>query len=130
MLQQTSNTNKDLNVIKFVNSSVGYIVGQSGTILKTTNSGLSVNENDFRYPKSYSYPNPFKTFFTIKIDSNEVLSNANLSIFDLIGNKVEDVNGLYQNEFLIDRKNLKSGMYIYYVKQNDKLISKGKIIAE
>jgi len=38
---QTSGTTSNLNNVKFVNSSTGTIVGQSGKILKTTNSGTN-----------------------------------------------------------------------------------------
>ena len=35
-----------------------------------------------------------------------------------------------QNEISIDRKNLSSGIYLYYIKEKGNLLSKGKIIAE
>ncbi len=41
--QQTSNTNNNLNQVVFPTSSIGYAVGNSGTILKTTNAGTSWN---------------------------------------------------------------------------------------
>ena len=38
---QTSGTNNNLNNVKFINPNTGTIVGQSGTILKTTNAGTN-----------------------------------------------------------------------------------------
>lgn len=127
---QISNTNNNLLEIKFVGNNIGYIVGQSGTILKTTNAGLSVNENNLQIKQTKSFPNPFKNSFTIKIDNDETLSNATLTIYDLLGNKVDELTEINQNEILIERKNLNSGIYFYYIKENSNIISKGKIIAE
>ena len=127
---QISGTNNNLLEIKFVGNNIGYIVGQYGTILKTTNAGLSVNENNFQLNKTISYPNPFKSSFTIKIDYYQTLINATLTIYDLIGNKVDEINELNQNEVYVDRKNLSSGIYLYFIKENGNVISKGKIIAE
>lgn len=127
---QVSNTSNNLLEIKFVDNNIGYIVGQSGTILKTTNAGLSVNENNYPLKKTILYPNPFKSSFTIKIENYETLSNATLNIYDLLGNKVDEMTELNQNEITIDRKNLNSGIYLYYIKEKGNVISKGKIIAE
>ena len=127
---QISNTNSNLLEIKFVGNNIGYIVGQNGTILKTTNAGLSVNENNFLLKKTITYPNPFKSSFTIKIDNYETLSNATLIIYDLLGNKVDEMSNLNQNEISIERKNLSSGIYLYFIKEKGIAISKGKIIAE
>lgn len=38
-----SNTNRDLNSVHFPSESIGYIAGQYGTILKTTDGGNSWN---------------------------------------------------------------------------------------
>ena len=127
---QISNTNSNLLEIKFVGNNIGYIVGQNGTILKTTNAGLSVNENNFQLQKTITYPNPFKSSLTIKIDNYETLSNATLTIYDLLGNRVYEMTELNQNEILIERKNLSSGIYLYFIKEKEITISKGKIIAE
>lgn len=40
-ISQNSNTNQDLNCVRFVNESTGLIVGNAGVIRKTTNSGLT-----------------------------------------------------------------------------------------
>ncbi len=40
-INQISGTTEHLNAIQFVNSTTGYCVGDNGTILKSTNSGLS-----------------------------------------------------------------------------------------
>lgn len=41
--QQASNTSSDLNQVVFPTSSIGYVVGNSGLVLKTTNAGTSWN---------------------------------------------------------------------------------------
>jgi photosystem II stability/assembly factor-like uncharacterized protein len=127
---QISNTNNNLLEVKFIGSNIGYIVGQSGTILKTINAGLSVKENNFTLAKTITYPNPFKSSFTVKIDNFETLSNVTLTIFDLVGNKVVEMTELNKNEILIERKSLTSGMYLYFIKEKGITISKGKIIAD
>lgn len=127
---QASGTTNDLAEVKFFNATTGYIVGGWGTILKTTNGGLSTNDNKFLVRNVTAYPNPFNDSFKIKIDSDENLSNATVTIFDFIGNKVVEITDLQTNEICIKRNNLNSGIYFYYVKDNDMLIAKGKVIAQ
>ncbi len=40
-VQQTSNINKTLYSVKFINSSTGICVGENGIILRTTNGGVN-----------------------------------------------------------------------------------------
>lgn len=80
--------------------------------------------------KTISYPNPFKNSITIKIDPFETVSNATVTIYDLLGKKVAEISSVNQNIISIDRNNLESGIYIYTITKQGNLISKGKIIAE
>ena len=41
--------------------------------------------------KTISYQNPFKNSITIKIDPLETVSNATVTIYDLLGKKVAEI---------------------------------------
>ena len=127
---QVSGTSNNLLEVKFTDSATGYIVGQSGTILKTTNGGLSVDEISTTNSKSTISPNPFKNSFTVKMENGQTLSNATLTISTLLGSTVKVVKELNGSEFFLDGLQLNSGIYLYSITENEKLITSGKIIAE
>ncbi len=80
-----------------VDSFTGWIVGSGGMILKTTNGGggaISV-ENQSKELRDYylfqNYPNPFNPVTTISWNSPNS-GNALLEIFDVLGNKVDEIS--------------------------------------
>jgi hypothetical protein len=95
-----------------------------------------VNDNKGAVVKNYSlsaYPNPFNA--TVKITySLPEDSNAELTIYDLLGRKIESlVNGFVKkgsHEAVFNAKNLSSGIYLYtlrarsYMKTNKLMLMK------
>src|SRR3990172_2331516 len=120
---QSSGTPYSLRSIYFVNSLTGWTVGDLGTILKTSNGGISaLNPISNMIPEHYSlyqnYPNPFnpttKIRFSIPaIDGSN--GDVSLKIYDNLGREAATlVNeklkpGIYEAEF--DGSNLSSGVY-------------------
>ena len=76
------------------------------------------------------YPNPFTEQSILKISSAEKIENAELKIFDLVGNVVRVISGINMHEIKINRNNLLPGIYFYQLKNNGTLITQGKLIAQ
>lgn len=107
--------------IKFLNDTVGYCVGDAGTILKTTNGGVTaIQQTGTSIPESFSlsqnFPNPFNPVTSINFDI-PISSFTKLTVFDQIGREVEIlVNeqlspGSYKYEW--DAADFPSGIYFY-----------------
>ncbi|BDQ03133.1 YCF48-related protein [Ignavibacterium sp.] len=123
-----SNYSNDFYCIHMVDSLTGWIVGSGGMILKTTNGGggaISV-ENQSKELRDYylfqNYPNPFNPVTTISWNSPNS-GNALLEIFDVLGNKVDEISvgriSSGYNEITYDAKNLSSGVYFYQLSAKD-----------
>jgi len=76
----------------------------------------------------YIYPNPFHSF--IVLNSNIDLIAADLFIYDQLGKVVLTVQNINQKSTVIQRNNLTNGLYFFRLIEKDKLIAKGKIIAD
>ncbi|OFX17263.1 MAG: hypothetical protein A2033_00330 [Bacteroidetes bacterium GWA2_31_9] len=73
------------------------------------------------------YPNPFSENAVISIDNSE-FNNATLNITSVLGNSVKEIKNITGNQILINRENLKSGIYIYNFKESEKIIKTGKFV--
>src|SRR4030095_12423837 len=114
----------------FLNDNTGFTVGDSGTILKTTNGGVTGLEpfgNEI--PKDYNlyqnYPNPFNPVTKIKFDIpplNLPLTGGDreggvMKVYDILGREVaalvnENLKpGTYEVEW--DSSDYPSGIYYY-----------------
>jgi hypothetical protein len=80
-----------LNAISFRSDSIGYSVGDSGTILFTSNGGGINSVNEIKQPNEIvlyqNYPNPFNPITNIeyKINSRQ---HVQLKVFDVLGNEI------------------------------------------
>jgi len=72
------------------------------------------------------FPNPFKT--TAILQSSFSLKNANLFIYNMFGQKVKSLEGIYGKELTIERDKLSNGVYIYELIQSGVKLNEGKII--
>jgi len=108
------------NSIEFINPNIGFTCGQIGSVCKTTNGGVWVNnistETPTKYSLSQNYPNPFNPTTNIKfsiVNTGEV----KLVVYDIMGKEVQTlVNerlqpGTYEAAF--DGSSLNSGVYFY-----------------
>jgi hypothetical protein len=111
-----------LQSIYLVNNNTGWAVGGNGTILKTTNGGVSfveeeeIDEIPNDYIVSHNYPNPFNPSTKIKYSIPQS-SNVVIKVFDILGNKIETlVDGekpIGTYEITWDADNLPTGVYFY-----------------
>ncbi len=99
----------------------------TNTTLNTIDYTLSVNDIENGKTTITLMPNPFKDFTTIKIDGDN--ASYELRVFDMLGQLIrKDVTG--NNIFTIQRETLAAGVYMYEVVKGNKVIGKGKMVAE
>jgi photosystem II stability/assembly factor-like uncharacterized protein len=122
-----------LKSVFFVNAETGYISGYHGTLLKTTNggiTGITEKNQNFTYSLSQNYPNPFNPVTRIKYDiplSRGVSEGrgvlVKLIIYDILGREIETlVNetqkpGSYEVDW--DGSRYASGVYFYRLFNDD-----------
>jgi len=123
-LEQTSGTNENLNSIKFRGiNPTGYIVGDNGTILFTSNGGGINNVEEILQPERIhlyqNYPNPFNPSTTIEYEINS-RQYVQLKIFDLLGTEIstlvneEQEAGIHKIEFNKSESKIELGSGIYF----------------
>ena len=100
---------------------------RSNTTLNTINYKLSVNDIKAGTATITLQPNPFSQYTIIKIEGAE--APYDMVVYDMLGNVVrKEIAG--DNTFTIQRGTLASGMYMYEVLQQGKIIGKGKMVAQ
>jgi hypothetical protein len=113
--------------ISFTDDNNGTAVGWVGTILRTTNGGVTfIEDNERETPGNFTlmqnYPNPFNPTTTIKYQIPE-LSFITLKIYDVLGNEIttlvdeEKSAGNYGVNF--SASSLTSGIYCYQIKAGE-----------
>ncbi len=78
-------------------------------------------------------PNPSRAVTTIKINASNTNNNYRLEVYDVIGNPVYTTTN-HQNvdksRFVFDVSDWGGGMYFYFVVENDRRVSTGRIIVK
>ncbi len=75
------------------------------------------------------YPNPFSTFAAIMINDASQINNCELRIFNDLGEEV--INTVITQQLTtLETSNLPSGIYLYKVINNGKIIQSGKLISK
>lgn len=72
------------------------------------------------------YPNPFNVSTTIQF--NTKTTNAQLTIYNVVGQNVKTIKQITTNTVKIERDDLTAGIYFYELEQNSKTLSTGKLI--
>ncbi len=121
-IRQNSGTNNFLYGIVFSDAITGIVVGEGGSILKTTTGGTPIgiqqisNEAPHEFLLMQNYPNPFNPQTVISFQL-AVYSYTKLKIYDILGREVTTlVNeqlspGTYEVDF--DGSKFSSGIYFY-----------------
>lgn len=114
-------TERDLHAIYFYNEHHGFAVGDSGTILHTSNGGTTGIERSDEHPPdqfvlSQNFPNPFNPATTIKFQL-PVNSHVTLRVFDCLGREVtilvEGENRAGDYSVRWDASSVSTGIYFY-----------------
>ena len=115
---QSSGVTSNLNSVIFADSLIGYIVGDSGVILKTINGGdgTGIYENNLQNELSI-YPNPTNGKFQIQMDNGKLsIENYQLSIYNVYGEKVFQSANLQISKSIIDLSSQPNGIYFLQLK--------------
>ena len=134
---QNVSANVELNSIFFIDEYKGWVVGDSGTILHTTNGGQiytetkTVNKVIQKFVLSQNHPNPFNPSTKIKYSVPQT-SQVQIKVFDVLGNEIETLVdqekqiGTY--EIIWYAQQLPSGVYFYQLKAGDYIDTKKMIL--
>jgi len=127
--------NAEINDIFFVDSTMGFAVGNNGVILKYEIPDTVLNVNNLSLPKDFilhqNYPNPFnpETIISFKTARQSFIS---LKIFDILGNEIKtlvnEVKSAGNYKIKFHAEDLASGIYYYQLKAEDYLLTKKMIL--
>jgi hypothetical protein len=88
---------------------------------------LITNISEKEIIKSFKiYPNPFSISTTLQTNIN--LKNADLSICNVLGEKIKTIKNISGTELILQRDNLQNGIYIILLTENNKVITTEKLI--
>ena len=76
------------------------------------------------------YPNPVNDVAYIKLNTDEEIKNAELVVFDLLGNKVANITNVADRNFTLSLKNIANGTYLYKLLNNGAASGTGKIVIQ
>ena len=78
-------------------------------------------------------PNPSRAVTTIKINNNSHNDTYRLEVYDIIGNPVYTTSNAQSNDknrFMFDVADWEAGMYFYFIIENDRRVSTGRVIVK
>ena len=121
---ELSGTNNNLNSVHFTNSTNGYIVGDNGTILKTTQGPVGIKEINKIKSEFVVYPNPSTDIITI----NSTLPKGNLFLYNVTGSEFKKLF-FTTNNFNLDISDIAPGIYLIKI-ISEKGVALRKIVKE
>ena len=136
-IEQTSGTPHYKYSVFFIDNNIGWTVGDGGTILKTTNGGVSVgiqnvsSEIPDKFSLLQNFPNPFNPTTNIKFDIPKK-SFVKLVIYNLLGKEIttfvnEELNsGSYQADW--NASEYPSGIYFFRIEAEDFVLTKSMVL--
>lgn len=112
--------------IYFIDDNVGFVVGENGTILKTTTGGMATRDID---PKDNIkiYPNPSKNILVVDTISQQKLDK--LKVTDTSG-KIIHQQKICNSKTEINTTKFPTGIYFISVEENGKTLKTEKIIKQ
>jgi uncharacterized delta-60 repeat protein len=72
------------------------------------------------------YPNPFSSSTTIQ--TNQVLKNATLRVYNSLGEQLSEVENINESEIIFPRDNLANGFYFIQLTQDNRILAKDKLV--
>lgn len=78
--------------------------------------------------ESRIFPNPFTSNTTLDLSTNRDIQNYELRIYDIRGSEVKQISNIHPGKTVIERGNLRPGIYIYKIYCPEGLSNTGKLI--
>lgn len=100
------------------------------TVLDSIEGVLSLSLEDpvSLTPGIVAYPNPFGGSVTVRLD-RPVVGGLSLELFDFQGRLLRRIQGNDNQSVTLDRRGLPAGMYVYRLKNQERQLHCGKLIA-
>ena len=124
------------NSLYFLDFDLGWIVGNDGTIIKTTEGQSSIqnkNATPGYFALHQNYPNPFNPSTTICF-SLQKPEHITLKIFNLAGQEivtlVDDVRSTGEHQVQWQPDGLPAGIYFYHIKTNHQILQKKMLLIQ
>ncbi len=121
-IKQDKHIASELNCVFFLNDTLGWASGINGTLLRTTNGGVSFVDENIKpiqtFSLSQNFPNPFNptTIIQFELPHSQFVT---LKVFDILGREVNTLineilyRGVHSLTFDAQKYNLASGIYFY-----------------
>lgn len=124
-IQNTDSNSISVSSLFFIDENHGWVVGDNGGIMRTTNGGIGITPISAEVPERFmllqNYPNPFnpvtKIRFSIPSFAETTLRVVSLKIYDILGKEIAVLvnenltSGIYEVEW--NASNFTSGVYFY-----------------
>lgn len=106
------------------------VTDASSNVLCTSYTvNFTTGQNEIQSNASISiYPNPFREFTFLAMESDQALYNASLFIYDVFGKEVKRQKNINWSQIVIWRDQLPTGMYFYKLLENDYEVTSGKFV--
>jgi uncharacterized delta-60 repeat protein/uncharacterized repeat protein (TIGR01451 family) len=75
-------------------------------------------------------PNPFSNTAQLKLEGLENTDYLELEIFNLSGQRMQFLNNSQNGQFQLSRGEMSQGIYFFSVRQNGKVVARGKMVVE
>jgi photosystem II stability/assembly factor-like uncharacterized protein len=102
-----------LNSICMLNDSIGWMVGDEGTILRYNSEASNIFELDEN--KIVVYPNPFQDYLII----NSTIPLNKIEIFNIVGENIESIKVYNESSIELNSGNLPKGVYFLQIMTKD-----------
>lgn len=124
-IQNTSSNSIAVSSIYFIDENHGWVVGDYGGIMRTTNGGIGITPISTEVPERFmllqNYPNPFnpvtKIRFTIPVGAEMTGKVVSLKIYDILGKEIAVLvnEKLYPGTYEVEwnASKFSSGIYFY-----------------
>lgn len=96
------------------------------TLARYNNTITAINTIKDSTPAMLVFPNPFNDATTIQFPSTT--NNAELSIYNMFGQKVKTISNISDSTISLNRNELSSGFYVVSLTQNKKVVATSKIV--
>jgi V8-like Glu-specific endopeptidase len=127
-------TNNDLHIVYGIQTHVGrfLLIGKENffTIKEFIDLyGVGISEKQENKYNIEVYPNPMLDFVFIHVNglqvNNDIITFELFNSYGILRKKVENIT---ESKFMIERDDLKSGLYFFIIQKESKIIGRGKIL--
>lgn len=98
-----------------------------GDVEAKANDFISVRKINAESARVLIYPNPVFETATLEFE-NPTSAVHTFRLYDLTGRSVRIIENIYERQFVIDRNELKDGIYIYTLSNPNGIVAEGKLI--